>query len=140
MKFYSLLLFTTISFASFSQAPKIFADAAYIFKGLNYGGSTASLWYYSKAVDTAQNVTKIQLNKNWLDTLNYLVSQVKSKKHYQQKVGPSFYASIIKDGQERRLAIVAGWAIIDLRNKRQYVFRDTPYFEIYRRFVDRNYN
>ena len=140
MKFWFLLLFTMLSFCSLSQQTgKTFADTAFIYKGFGSGGTTANLWFYSKAIDTIQNVTKIQLNIQFLDTLNFLIGQAKSKRHFQQKVGRSFYASIIKDGQERRIAIVPNWAIIDLQNKRQYVFRDTPYFEIYNRFVDKNY-
>lgn len=139
MKFWFLLC-TMASFCSYSQQTnKTFADTIFIYKGFSSGGTTANLWFYSKAVDTNRNVTKIQLNAQSLDTLNFLIGHVKSKRHFQQKVGRSFYASIIKDRHERRIAIVPNWAIIDLDNKRQYVFRDTPYAEIYNRFVDKNY-
>lgn len=140
MRFYFLLLFTTLTICSYSQPPVIsFADTAFIYKGFGSGGTTANLLFYSKAVDTIGSVTKIQLTAESLDTLNYLMKHVKSKRHSPKKIGPGFYASIIKNGQERRIAIVPNWAIIDLQNKRQFVFRGTPYFEIYKRFVDRNY-
>ena len=140
MKFLFLLLFTAITVCSYSQlAGNSFADTAFIYKGFGSGGTTANLWFYSKAVDTIQSVTKSQLDTEYLDTLNYLIEHVKSKRHFQQKIGPSFYASIIKDGRERRIAIVPNWAIIDLENKRQFVFRGTPYFEIYYRFVDEEF-
>ena len=141
MKFWFFLFFGMTTICSFGQqTDKTFADTVFIFKGFGSGGTTASLWFYSKAVDTMSNVARIQLNTQYLDTLNFLVGQVKPKKHFQQKVGPSFYASITKNSQERRIAIVPGWGIIDLRNKKQYAFRDTPYSEIYNRFVDKNYH
>ena len=103
------------------------------------GGSTASLWFFSRYVDTVRNVVKSQLPAPYLDTLNFLMGQVRSSRHFQQKIGPSYYAVVIKDGQERRMAMVPGWAIIDLSKKRQYVFRHTPYFELYERFLEKNY-
>jgi thiol-disulfide isomerase/thioredoxin len=140
MKFWFLLLFTVASFCSYCQkTDKTFADTAFVYKGFDLGGTTINLWFYSKAVDTIKNITKIQLNGQSTDTLNFLIRHIKPKRHFQQKVGRSFYASIIKDGQERRIAIVPNWAIIDLENKIQYVFKDTPYAEIYSRFVDKNY-
>jgi hypothetical protein len=138
-KFYSFLLLTVMSFCSFAQqADKPFADTAFVYKGFGSGGTTANLGYYSKAVDTMQNVTRNQLDAPSLDTLNFLVRHVKSNRHFQQKVGRSYYLSIINDGQERRIAVIPDWAIIDLENKRQYVFRNTPYAEVYNRFVERN--
>lgn len=140
MKYLFLSILTTTSCSCFSQQPnKTFADTVLIYKGFNRGGTTANLWFYSKAVDTVPNISKIQLSGSSLDTLNYLIGHVKSKRHLQQKVGQSFYASIIKDGNESRIAIVPNWAIIDLTKKKQYVFKDTPYSEIYNRFVDKNY-
>jgi hypothetical protein len=128
------------SLCSYSQQTgKSFADTAFIYKGFGSGGTTANLRFHSKAIDTIRNVAKIQLNGPSLDTLNFLIAHVKSERHFQQKVGPSFYASIIKDAQERRIAVVPNWAIIDLKNKRQYVFRDTPYAGIYYRFMEKNY-
>ena len=138
MKFWFLLFFGTTAIYSFGQqTDRSFADIVVIFKGLGSGGSTASLWFYSKAADTMSSVSRVQLSTQYLDTLIFLVAQVKPKRHFQQKVGSSFYASIIKDGQERRIAIVPGWGIIDLKKKKQYAFRGTPYFEIYNRFVDK---
>jgi hypothetical protein len=140
MRFWFLLLFTIAGLCSYSQqVDKSFADTGFIYKGFGSGGTTANLWFYSKAVDTIPSVTKFKLNAQALDTLNFLIGHIKSKRHFQQKIGRSFYAIIIKEGQERRIAIVPNWAIIDLQNKRQYVFRSTPYFEIYNRFVDENY-
>jgi len=38
---------------SFSQSPAAsFADTVFVYKGFGVGGTTASLWYYSHAVDT----------------------------------------------------------------------------------------
>lgn len=140
MKFWFLLLFTAVSLGSYSQhGNKPFADKAFIYRGFSSGGTTASLRYYSKAVDTIRGITKTQLDAESLDTLNFLIAHVKSKRHFQQKIRPAFYASIINDGRERRIAIAPNWAIIDLQNKREYVFRGTPYFGIYNRFVDKNY-
>ncbi len=135
-----LILFLMMSLSLFSQvANKNFIDTAFIYKGFHAGTTSASFLFYSKSVDTARNVIKIQLDTKMIDTLNYLVGHVKSQRHLQQKVGPSFYASIIKDGRERRIVIVPNWAIIDIQNRRQYVFRNKQYFEIYNRFVDKNY-
>src|ERR1700676_176463 len=115
MKYSFLLLFAVTNLNLYSQRTDgTFADAAFIYKGFGSGGTTASLWFYSKAVDTARNVTRSQLSTWLLDTLNFLVGHVKSSRHFQQKVGPSFYASIIKTSKERRIAIVPEWAIIDL--------------------------
>ncbi|WP_041257671.1 hypothetical protein [Fibrella aestuarina] len=125
--------------AKSQQADKGFADAVFIYKGYALGGSTASLKHHSKAVDTIRHVSKIQLDRQDVDTLKFLIGQVKSKRHFQQKIGPSYYARIIKNGQERRIALVPGWAVIDLQNMRQYVFRDTPYGELYNRFIEKNY-
>ncbi len=140
MKYSFHLLFIVTSLRLYSQqTDEVFADTAFIYKGFGSGGTTASLWFYSKAVDTVRMVTRSQLSTRLLDTLNFLFGHVKSKRHFQQKVGPSFYAAIIKNDKERRIAVVPGWAIIDLANKRQYVFRDTPYIGMYNRFVDENY-
>ena len=140
MKFWLLLLFTTMTISSYTQpTTNFFADTTYIYKGFGSGGTTTNLWFYSKAVDTVRSITKSQLDAKYLDTLNYLIEHVKSKRHFQQKIGPSFYASIIKKGRERRIAIVPNWGIIDLQNKRQFIFKGTPYFEIYNRFVDEEF-
>lgn len=136
---FSLLLVTAVS-TCFAQEPgSIFADSAFVFKGFSAGGSTTSLQYNSRMVDTLKYVTKVQLDAGSLDTLNYLMAQVKPNKHHQQKIGPGYYASIYKSGQEKRIALVPGWAILDLKNKQQYVFRNTPYAAIYERFIKRNY-
>ncbi|MGO6841550.1 hypothetical protein ACCS87_36515, partial [Rhizobium ruizarguesonis] len=84
------------------QTDKGFADTIFIYKGYALGGSTASLKYRSKAIDTTRYVGRIQLDRQDVDTLNFLIGQVKSKRHFQQKIGPSYYASIIKNGHERR--------------------------------------
>ena len=140
LKYYFLLIFPLTSFCSFAQqTEKSFVDTAFAYQGFGSGGTTANLWFYSKAVDTMQNVTKRQLDAESLDTLNLLLGNVKSKRHFQQKIGPSYYASLFVGVLERRIAIVPDWAIIDLANKRQYVFRNTPYAGIYNRFVDRNF-
>ena len=86
-----------------------------------------------------KHVNKIPLNNYDLDTLNFLLAQVTSKRHFQQKVGSSFYARLIKDGKESRLAVVPGWAIIDLTHNRQYIFRNTVYADIYNRLVNKLY-
>ena len=140
MKYFFLSILLATSCFCFSQKSDYsFADTLFIYKGFGRGGTTASLWFYSKAVDTISTISKTQLNASSVDTLNYLITKVKSKRHFQQKVGPSFYASITRDGKERRIAVVPNWGIIDLANKRQYVFRDTPYSAIYNRFVDESY-
>lgn len=141
MKSLFILLFTVITLCSYCQTTgDSFADTAFIYKGFSSGGSTANLWFYSKAVDTIHNVTKSQLNKKSLDTLNYLIDHIKSKKHFQQKIGRSFYASIIKNGKERRIVIIPNWGIIDLKNKKQFVFKNTKYFEVFTRFVDEEFS
>jgi len=130
----------TKTFNSFAQsAVASFADTIFIYKGFGVGGTTASLWYYSHAVDTMHNVSKVQLSKKYVDTLNYLLAHVTSKKHFQQKVGPSFYASVVKNGDERRIALLPKWAVIDLSKKRQYVFKDSSYEAMYQRLIDANF-
>ena len=125
---------------SFAQSPAAsFADTVFVYNGFGVGGTTASLRYYSHAVDTMRNVTKVQLTKEYVDTLNYLLAHVVSKKHFQQKIGPSFYASVIKNGDERRIALLPRWAVIDLSKKRQYVFKDSSYEAMYQRLIDTNY-
>ncbi|MEO6684170.1 MAG: hypothetical protein ABIN48_15205 [Ginsengibacter sp.] len=140
MKNWLLLLFPTLAMHSYDQsAVHSFADTAFVYKGFASGGTTTNLLFHSKTVDTIRGVTISQLNARYLDTLNFLPGKVKTKRHSQQKVGPSFYASIIKDRKERRFAIVPNWAIIDLQNKKQFVFKGTPYFEMYNRFVDETF-
>jgi hypothetical protein len=135
MKYFFLLLFTTNICNCFSQQ----TDSAFVFKGFGAGGSTASLHHYSRMVDTLKYVTKVKMDVTALDTLNYLMAQIKPRKHRQQKIGPSFYASVYINGVERRIALVPRWAIIDLENKRQYSFSNTPYAAIYDRFITRHY-
>jgi hypothetical protein len=140
MKISFLLLLTMTSFCLYGQhTANSFADTAYIYKGFGAGGTTANLRYYSKAVDTMQKVSKLQLDALSLDSLNYLIRQVQPKRHFQQKIGTSYYATVIKNRQWHRLAIVPNWGIIDLTNNRQYVFKLTPYAEIYQRFVNKIY-
>jgi hypothetical protein len=135
--FWISIILVFISLPAISQK---FADSAIVFKGYGYGGSTANLKWNSRAVDTIRTVTKVELQKEYLDTLNYLIQKVKAQRHNQQKVGPSFYASIYIKGQERRIAIVPRFGIIDLNNKKQFIFRNTPYSKIFDRFVEKNYH
>lgn len=137
MKFRLLLSFAIISFNAYGQGR--FADAAFVYKGFNAVGTTAGMRLYSKAVDTLQSVTKSQLDAASLDTLNFLLSRVKAKRHFQQKLGRGIYASVIKDGNARRIVIFPDWAIIDVAQQKQYVFRGTPYAGIFHRFVERNF-
>ncbi|MDT3401303.1 hypothetical protein [Mucilaginibacter terrae] len=109
------------------QANQTFADAAFVYKGFISGGTNAGLRAYSSVIDTSGSVKKIRLNTSYLDTLNFLIGKVKARRHRQQKVGRSFCASILKDGKERKIAIVPDYAIIDLQNRKEYIFARTEF-------------
>lgn len=91
-----------------------FADSAMVYKGFSIGGTTANIHNYSKAVDTMDTVIKSQLSNKYLDTLNLLLNSVKPKRHFQQKIGPSYYAAFSRDRRLHRIAIIKGFGIIDL--------------------------
>lgn len=139
MKLWILVFLLAITSTSLAQQTSLVADTAYIYKGFKQGGSTNSISNHSHKLDTMANVQKVMLTKEALDTLNFLLGQARPKKHFQQKIGPSFYAEIVKNGSKHRIAIISEWAIIDLTTKRQYVFRDTPYADIFNRFVNAQY-
>jgi len=74
-----------------------------------------------------------------LKTINSFAQSPAASFADTQKIGPSFYASVIKNGDERRIALLPRWAVIDLSKKRQYVFKDSSYEAMYQRLIDTNY-
>jgi hypothetical protein len=116
-----------------------FADSAMVYKGFGMGGTTASLHNYSKAVDTMGSVIKSPLSNQYLDTLNLLLNSVKPKRHFQQKIGPSYYAAFSKDRQLHRIAVIEGFGIIDLTSNLEYSLRGTPFIRIFNRLIEDNY-
>jgi hypothetical protein len=135
-----ILALLNTTFSSLAQTTESrFADSIVIYKGLFSGGSTANLRYLSSAVDTMKNVTKEFLPKEYLDSLNFKIKQVKVKRHLQQKVGPSYYAVLYLDGKKHRIAIVPHFAITDLNNSRQYIF-NKDLNEFIDRLIKKNYH
>ena len=104
----------------FAQSSSKFADSVIIYKGLYSGGTTANLRYLSIAADTMTNVTKVVLRMETVDSLNLLLKGIKVKKHFQQKIGPSYYAVVHRNDKEYKFAIIPNFALIDLTNSKQY--------------------
>ena len=139
-KYILSLILTITTISCFCQVEQNkFADSVIIYIGFYSGGTTADLRWNSDAVDTMKTVIKTKLSKNYLDTLNFLIEQIKPHRHHQQKVGPSNYACVFQNGRKHKIAIVPNCCIIDLTTKEQYDFLKTDYIAIFNRFVNFNY-
>ncbi len=139
-----LIGFLVISCNAFAQNSKstlkqLFADTIYVYKGYITGGTTSNLQIASYRVDSILNVQKVMLDQAAVDTLNFLISQIKPKRHFQTKVGPSYYAKVISDHKIINVAFLDEVGFIDLTNRRQYFFVHTPFEATYKRFVDKIY-
>ena len=101
-KYILSLILTITTISCFCQVEQNkFADSVIIYIGFYSGGTTADLRWNSDAVDTMKTVIKTKLSKNYLDTLNFLIEQIKPHRHHQQKVGPSNYACVFQNGRSR---------------------------------------
>lgn len=139
MKKLFLLSLIILSNNSDAQKPSkdLLIDSVFIYKGFFSGGTTAVLRYNSNMLDTSMS-PQIKLSTSNLDTLKLFMRPNTSTKHFQQKVGPSYYAVLYSNKQKHKLAIVPRFGIIDLSTKRQYVLKNTEYENIYERFVENN--
>ena len=138
---YILLFFLSLSFASgFCQSShSVFADSAIAFKSFYKGGSTANLHYYSNALDTMNRIPQIAITSFDLDTLNFLIKNVNSKKHHQRKVGPCYYSYVYNKGKLHKVAVIPDYGFIDLSTNLEYDLRNTKYTQALNRLISRNY-
>ena len=134
-----LIIVRTISNCCVAQKTtnELNIDSAIVYKGFGIGGTTSNLSWNSNMLDTS-NYARERLSLAYLDTLKLFMTSINSSKHYQQKVGPSYYGVLYSNNQKHRLAFVPDFGIIDLSTKRQYVLRDTQFENTFERFIKYN--
>ena len=139
-KSYLILIFIlTITSVAKSQKIKTLAvDSGIAYLKFRAGGSTARIGYLSYVLDTAKSVKKINISKSDIDTLNRLFATIKSKRHYQQKIGQSYYLKLYMGQSSYRVAFFPGYCLLDIQNKREYRLTKPEDANFILRFIARN--
>nr|WP_199158920.1 hypothetical protein [Pedobacter sp. ASV2] len=113
-------------------------ESGIVYTNFRGGGSTSAIKYNSIAIDSMKSVGKIKLKQEDIDTLQMILSNVKARKHSQQKVGPCYYIKIIINQVSHRIALIPGIVMIDLTDNKQFLLKSQDYIDFTKRFIQRN--
>jgi hypothetical protein len=135
---YLICFFSATSLFAQNQNKQLLVDSGIVYNNFYAGGSTAAISNYSFFIDSITNVIITKISKNYLDTLSIIFSNIKQRKHFQQKIGPVKYARIYISGKDHRLVFIENWGIIDFSENpiKQLNIVDTKYKDIFQRFIE----
>ena len=117
----SLAINAVTSKAKTQTEKAVTIDSGIAYQKFHWGGTTSGIGHYSVVIDTMQSVKKVAITRTDLDSLGLLLSDIKSKKHFQRKLGPCSYIKLYINAEAHRIAIFDSRFMIDMTKRRDYV-------------------
>lgn len=136
-----MFLFLPTGLLAQNVSGQLVVDSGIVYENFYKGGTTAMISYYSLSIDTMAQVDRKPISRAYIDTLSAILSGLKPKRHFQQKIGPGKYAKVYISGIPHRLAFIDNWAIIDFscRPYKQIVVTKTKYANTFHSFIKNNW-